>query len=249
MDIFSELSLVTWFAILGFAFLSGFVHGATGMAGGILMTTMLSHVIGIKDSVIVMTAALVISHSSRVVIYRQHTDWQLVKKVLFFGWPAIVLGAIIFSYLNDKVIASVFALFLISSFPIKNWANRNKLKTGPRLLAAASSVWGILAGNVIGPSFFLAPFLLGVGINRLVFVGTLASITLIMNLTKLAVFGTTDLLNGTWLALGGIIGCCSIPGNWLGKKVLHALTDEIHRKIIDIFTILMILNFSYLAIS
>ncbi|MEM9056633.1 MAG: hypothetical protein AAGD86_04100, partial [Pseudomonadota bacterium] len=119
----------------------------------------------------------------------------------------------------------------------------------PRLLAGASAVWGLLAGNVIGPGFFLAPFLLGTGMNRLTFVGTLATVTLAMNAVKLAVFGATDLIGGPLVALGVGIGLISVPGNWLGRAVLRRMGDAGHRLAVDVLTVMMIANFLYLALS
>ena len=116
-------------------------------------------------------------------------------------------------------------------------------------MAAVSSVWGMLAGNVIGPGFFLAPFLLGTGMNRLTFVGTLATVTLVMNILKLSVFGATDLLNRELMFLGVVIGLITIPGNWLGRSVLKKMSDSHHRTIIDVLTVMMIVNFIYLAIK
>ena len=105
----------------------------------------------------------------------------------------------------------------------------------------------MLAGNVIGPAFFLAPFLLGTGMNRMTFVGTLASITLVMNVLKLTVFGATDLINAQMLLLGVLIGVMTIPGNWVGRSILRKMQDSDHRLIIDFLTVLMIANFIYLA--
>jgi uncharacterized membrane protein YfcA len=107
----------------------------------------------------------------------------------------------------------------------------------------------MLAGNVIGPAFFLAPFLLGTGMNRLAFVGTLASVTLVMNVLKLSVFGATDLINYELFLLGILIGVMTIPGNWVGRSILKRMQDREHRLIIDFLTVLMIVNFVYLAAS
>lgn len=83
--------------------------------------------------------------------------------------------------------------------------------------------------------------------NRLAFVGTLASITLVMNVLKLGVFGATDLINGQLLLLGALIGVMTVPGNWVGRSILKKMQDSDHRRIIDILTVLMIANFIYLA--
>ena len=174
---------------------------------------------------------------------------SIAGHVLLFGCPTIVGGAVIFSRISPTAVAIVFALFLVSSFPVKYWARRHELTTGPRLLAAASVVWGMLAGNVIGPGFFLAQFLLGTGMNRLTFVGTLATITLAMNVVKTSVFGATDLIDVELFIFGAAIGIITIPGNWVGRVILKRMKDSDHRVIIDFLTVLMILNFAYLAVT
>ncbi len=172
-----------------------------------------------------------------------------MRHVLLFGLPTVVLGSIVFGYLSPRVIALVFGSVLTISMPIKYWARSHSIKTGPKLLAGAAVVWGGLAGNVIGPGFFLAPFLLGTGMNRLAFVGTLATITLVMNIVKISVFGFTDLLTPELIILGIIAGLSTIPGNYLGQKVLRKMTDGFHEKIVDVMTIILVANFFYLAFT
>ena len=234
--------------ILFASFVTAILHGAIGMAGGVIMAAILAHFIGIKAAVPVMTCALIISHLSRAIIYFRDTDWKVAFRVLLFGCPTIIIGAVIFGIISPRTIAIIFAVFLIASFPIKYWARKKQITTGPKLLAGASMIWGMLAGNVIGPAFFLAPFLLGTGMNRMAFAGTLASITLVMNGLKLAVFGATDLISGELLLLGVLIGAMTVPGNWLGRSLLKRMQDSDHRLIIDILTVLMIANFIYLAV-
>jgi len=243
----ADLSLPLLAAVLFASFVTAVLHGAIGMAGGVIMAAILAHFIGIKAAVPVMTCALVLSHLSRAIMYFRDTDWKITFRVLLFGGPTIIVGALIFSAISPRTIAIIFAAFLFASFPIKYWARKNQIKTGPRLLAGASVIWGMLAGNVIGPAFFLAPFLLGTGMNRMAFVGTLASITLVMNVLKLTVFGATDLIDYELLSLGVLIGVMTIPGNWVGRSILRTMQDSDHRLIIDFLTILMIANFVYLA--
>lgn len=235
--------------IAALAFATGALHGATGMAGGVVMAAILAHLIGIKEAVPVMTCALIFSHSSRVLIYRQDTDWETVRLILFFSVPTILLGAYLFTIFSSLVVAVVFAVFLAMSLPIKYWAAQRRIRTNRRLLAGASMVWGVLAGNVIGPGFFLAPFLLGAGVNRLAFAGTLAFVTLVMNGLKLAVFGVSSLMTPQLLIMGVFIGIITIPGNWLGSNVLRKISDSGHRLVVDILTVGMVLNFIYLAYS
>ena len=236
-------------AIAVAALLTGILHGATGMAGGIVMAAILSHLIGIKAAVPAMTVALIFSHLSRAIIYAADTDWAVARRVLLFGCPTIILGALVFGRISATTVAIVFAVFLAASFPVRYWARRHQVTTGPKMLAAASAVWGMLAGNVIGPGFFLAPFLLGTGMNRLTYVGTLATVTLVMNVLKMMVFGATDLLDWELFVLGAFIGLISVPGNWFGRHILRGMKDSDHRVAIEVMTVLMILNFVYIAVN
>ncbi len=243
----ADLSLPLLAFVLFASFATAVLHGAIGMAGGVIMAALLAHFIGIKAAVPVMTCALVLSHLSRAIMYFRDTDWKIALHVLLWGCPTIIIGALIFGVISPRTIAVIFAAFLIASFPVKYWARANQIQTGPRMLAGASTIWGMLAGNVIGPAFFLAPFLLGTGMNRLAFVGTLASITLVMNVLKLTVFGATDLISYELFLLGALIGVMTIPGNWVGRSILKKMQDRDHRLIIDFLTVLMIVNFLYLA--
>lgn len=229
------------------AFVTAVLHGATGMAGGLIMAAILSHIIGVKAAIPVITCALLLSHSSRVYLYRHDAQWRVVGWVLLFSVPTIAIGSTIFTLLSPQTIALLMAAFLTLSFPIKYLARRHQMQTSPAVLATASSLWGLLAGNVVGPGFVLAPFLLGTGMNRLAFVGSLATIVLCMNAIKVTVFGVTELMTAPRFLLGLTIGIITIPGNWLGREILKKLTDHDHRRLIDSMTVLIIVNFVYLA--
>ena len=47
--------------------------------------------------------------------------------------------------------------------------------------------------------------------------------------------------------LGILIGIMTVPGNWMGRSILKKMQDSDHRLIIDFLTVLMIVNFLYLA--
>ncbi|WP_189398262.1 sulfite exporter TauE/SafE family protein [Arenicella chitinivorans] len=241
------------------AFVTAVVHGATGMAGGILLAAVLTHVVGIKNAIPLTTCALIISHSSRVWLHRHEIDWQSVRLVGLFAAPGILFGAWLFVGLSATTVALVMAAFLICSIPVKLWARRQNLQVSDVLLGLASSVWGVLAGNVIGPGFVLAPFLQGRRsqslrgqsrtLTRTEFVGTLACIVLGMNCIKLLVFSGTALLTFDGLWLGVALGLATIPGNWLGKTVLLRLNDDSHQHLINVMTILLSAYFFYQAAS
>ena len=73
LEIF-DLPASLLFLILLAGFLTGILHGATGMAGGIVMAAVLTQLIGIKAAFPVMTVTLIFSHASRVLLYAREAD-------------------------------------------------------------------------------------------------------------------------------------------------------------------------------
>lgn len=253
-----ELSLTLIAGLMMAAFVTAVVHGATGMAGGILLAAVLTQVVGIKNAIPLTTCALIISHSSRVWLHRHDIDWRTVQLVGVFAAPGILFGTWLFVGLSPTIVALVMGTFLVCSIPVKLWARRRNLEVSNPVLALASSAWGVLAGNVIGPGFVLAPFLQGRRsqtqqgqsklLSRTEFVGTLACIVLGMNCIKVLVFSSTALLNFDGLWLGLALGLATIPGNWLGKNLLLRLTDGAHRHLINIMTVILSAYFFYQAV-
>ena len=94
----------------------------------------------------------------------------------------------------------------------------------------------------------LVPFLLGYGLTKEAFVATLASIAFLTNVTRVGVFGTTNLLDGQFLLLGIYVGLLTIPGNMIGRSILRRLTNDRHALIVEIFTIIGALNFFWMAL-
>ena len=94
--------------IIAVAFFAGIVHGAIGMVGGLIMTGVIAHFIGIKSTVPVITCALIISHLSRGYMLRKDIDFWAVRHVLLFGLPTVIAGSVFFGYLSPRVIALIF---------------------------------------------------------------------------------------------------------------------------------------------
>ena len=75
IDFFQQtIGIDTVLVILAIALLTSAVHGATGVAGGFLLSAAIAPIIGIKPIVPVISVALLISHSSRVILNAKHFD-------------------------------------------------------------------------------------------------------------------------------------------------------------------------------
>ncbi|WP_308916627.1 sulfite exporter TauE/SafE family protein [Jannaschia sp. LMIT008] len=236
-------------AVLVAAFVTSVVHGGTGIGGGFLMAIVLVPLIGVKPVVPVMAVALTISGVARVFLNRDALDWSAYGYVMVSAAPCVVFGAFVYAWLDATAVAFVLSLTILAFVPLRHWAARRSIQAGPRALAGAGSVYGVISGASLGAGMLLIPFLTGYGLTRRQFVGTLAAIALTMNVTRMAVYGGTDLLGDGWLELGILCGLATLPGNWVGQKVLRGMGEGRHALAVDALTIFGGLNLLRIALS
>ena len=231
------------------ALVTAAIHGATGIAGGFLMAAILANVIGAKATVPVMSVALLISHTSRALLNAREFNARAFGIVALAAVPATVVVAYLYVGMSSPLVALVLGLILLGAIGMRRWARSRAIRAGPKLLATAGFGYGVLSGASIGPGLFLSPFLLGFGLGREAFVATLAVIALMSNVLRVGVFGTTGLLplDLSVLALG--IGLVTVPGNWIGRTALRAMSDERHAALVDLFCLVGALNFFWLAFA
>ncbi len=223
------------------------IHGATGVAGGFLMAAAIAPIIGVKAVVPVMSVALLISHSARALLNMRDFDRAVFFAIALPAAPCIIVVAILYGRMSSAAIAVVLGVVILASIPLRRWAQTHEMRTTRPALHAAGAVYGGLSGAAIGPGMLLVPFMLGYGLSKEAFVATLAVIALATNITRVSVFGGTELLGGSFLLLGLLVGLVTIPGNWIGRSVLRRMTNERHGGFVDVLTVLGALNFFWLA--
>ncbi|HSG94462.1 MAG TPA: sulfite exporter TauE/SafE family protein [Afifellaceae bacterium] len=244
---FAEIGVSTFLVILLAGLVTSAIHGASGVAGGFLMAAAIAPLIGVRPVLPVLSVALLVSHSARALLNIGDFDRKAFAAIIVSSIPAIVLAAIAYSRLSTTVIAVVFAVVIVLSIPLRRIAMSRNIKATEKTLTGAGAVYGLISGLAVGPGMLLVPFLLGYGLSRQAFVATLAVIALTTNITRVAVFGGTQLLDWNYLALGLAVGLVTIPGNWLGRWLLRRMTNEGHAGIVDILTVIGAMNFVWLA--
>lgn len=247
LTIITDLGLPMMLAIGVAALVTSAIHGATGVAGGFLMTAVLAGLIGVKPVVPIMSVALLISHSSRMFLNRQNFKADVFWAVVLPATPCIILAAWLYGKMSSSMLAIVLGLVVLFSIPLRRWASSRQIKTTKKSLMGVGAVYGALSGASIGSGMLLIPFMLGYGLSRQAFVGTLAAIALTTNVTRVSVFSTTQLLDTQYLLLGVYVGLVTIPGNMIGRYVLRKITDGRHAFAVDVLTVLGGINFLWLA--
>jgi uncharacterized protein len=245
--VFAEFSTTSLILVALAALATSAIHGATGVAGGLLLSAAIASIIGVKPVVPMLSIALLISHGSRALLNLKDFDRTVYLAVALPAIPCIIAGAFIYGRLTSAAIAILLATVILVSIPIRRWAQSRAIKANVATLSGIGVVYGGLSGASIGPGMLLIPFVLGYGLRKGAFVATLAVIALTTNVVRLTVFGGTSLLEPHVILLGVLVGLLTVPGNWIGRLMMTRMSLALHIGLVDILTVLGGLNFLWLA--
>lgn len=244
-----QLGWPTILLICGVSLITSSIHGATGVAGGFLLSAAIAPIIGVKPIVPVISVALLISHTTRALLNYRDFDRRAFLFIAAPAVPCIILVASLYGQMSASLIAAFLGFVILLSSPVRHWAKSREIKVGKFGLSGVGIIYGGLSGASIGPGMLLVPFMLGYGLTKEAFVATLAVIALVTNITRVTVFGGTDLLLGGYISIGILVGLMTIPGNWFGRTILRRMSNKGHGSFVDVLSVLGALNFFWLAIK
>ena len=255
-------------AVLGLvvvaALVTSVIHGATGIAGGFLMAAILAQCIDVRAVVPVMSIALLISHSTRVILNAAAFERRVFATIMVWALPGILATAIIYGRLSSVQISFLLGVIVLISVPIRYGIARWRVPATRWAARGAAIVYGLLAGVSVGPGMVLIPFMSAAApqpattaatsvatagtLHRTAIVATLAGIALATNLVRSSIYGATALLDPPYLQLGLLVGILTIPGNGIGRLMLQRMTNQHHTRLVEALTVLGGLNFLRLAL-
>lgn len=228
------------------AFVTSAIHGATGVAGGFLMSAVFAPIIGVHAVVPVMSAMMLVSHSSRSLLNVRNISWRAFTIVSITSVPFIAVAAYFYSGYSASFIGFLMGAIILSAIPLRRLKTRMG-QTSDTSLGVVGAAYGALSGASIGPGMLLTPFLLGYGLRKEAFVATLATIAFTTNVVRFSLFSATDLYTLPAIYLGVFAGLITIPGNWVGRAVLRKISTESHLIAVEIISALGAAQFFYLA--
>jgi len=234
-------------AVLLLTFCAAAIHNSVGVGGGFLVAILLAYLIGVKAVLPVLSVSLLISNVFRAMINFSDFDRDVYLAIVIPAIPFIAIGSFVYSYLPATGLAIFLGVVIMISIPIRRWAKAREIKATRKMLHGAGTLYGSFAGASIGPGPLLIPFILGYGLSPRAFVATMAAIALTTNVTRIAVFGSTPLLNESLIWFGVLMGLTTIPGSLLGRAILKRLSIARHALLVDILTIFAGLNFFWIA--
>lgn len=186
--------------------------------------------------VLALTAALhIMSNTSKVVLFRKGLDFKLILKV---GIPSIVfvlIGALLTTYIVSQVFEIVLAASLmVTSIVFFAWPHLNVKPTWTNSLIGGS-ISGFLAGFTGTGGAIRGLLLSAFQLQKNTFVSNSAFIDFGVDITRGIVYFSNGYFQNEYIYLLPVLLIISFLGTYIGKKILHRMSETFFRKIVLLF--------------
>jgi uncharacterized membrane protein YfcA len=209
------------------------IGGIAGYGTGALMPLVLVPIVGAEPVVPIIALAALFNNGSRIAAFRSHVDWKRAGLILLFSMPTCVLGAYGYTRLTGKGAMIVIGSMLAASVVLRRVLKSRGFALSGRGLAAASVGWGVLVGGTTGAGVMLLSMLMAAGLSGSAVVATDAAISAAMGAVKVATFGWAGAMTAKLVAVALVIGCATVPGAFIARRIVEHLPLHVHGAILD----------------
>jgi uncharacterized membrane protein YfcA len=212
------------------AFLASILSAVVGMAGGIvLLTVMLLYfepLIAIPLHGVIQLA----SNGSRSFIQRAHVRWDLVWRYGILLLPMAYAGLSVARALPPELARTLIGVFVLLATWRPRWLmlGTHPEQTQPRRrFVLLGGVMGFLQMNIGATGPLIAPFFLNLGLTRQALVGSKAAVQTLGHLSKILLFGAVGF---AYLEYGLLlVAMCTLVvlGTWIGSRLLERVNERV----------------------
>lgn len=212
------------------AFLASILSAVVGMAGGIvLLTVMLLYfepLIAIPLHGVIQLA----SNGSRTFIQRAHVRWDLVWRYGILLLPMAYAGLSVARTLSPELARTLIGVFVLLATWRPRWLmlGTHPEQTQPRRrFVLLGGVMGFLQMNIGATGPLIAPFFLNLGLTRQALVGSKAAVQTLGHLSKILLFGAVGF---AYLEYGLLlVAMCTLVvlGTWIGSRLLERVNERV----------------------
>jgi uncharacterized membrane protein YfcA len=211
------------------AFATSILSGMLGVAGGIILLSVLLLFLEPLVAIPLHGAVQLVSNSSRAWLQRKHVHPGIVWRFLLPLAPMGFLGLAFAQRLPARALEAAIGVFvlvvtwrpawlLFGTHPEQTHPTRRFLWLGV-VLGFLNTIIG-----VTGP--LLAAFFLNLGLARQAVVGTMAACQSLGHLAKIGVFGAAGFDFRAHLVLVACLSAAAVAGTWIGTRLLDRLDDR-----------------------
>ena len=228
-----ELTLAHYALVAGVALVASVIGGVAGYGPGLLMPPVLAPLIGAEAVIPLMAISGAMTNTSRIVAFWHDLDVRLAKLIVLFALPPCLIGAYGYTLLSGAGAALLLGTILIAVVPLRYWLIRHVGHLSSRGVALGATGYGFLIGGTAGTGIVLLSILLAAGLQGRAVIATDASISFVLTLTKVSVFQAAGALPASSWLFALLIGCSTLPGAFIAKRLTKNLSLRAHTYILD----------------
>ena len=231
MDFFDDISVATWLIALLGAISLGF--SKTGFPGLAMVNVLImAELFGAKASVGIIVPLLVVCDLTVYPLFRRYSSWKELMPLLPPTFAGLIAGYFLLDHIDESTARKGIGLIVLLMFALQ----LVRLRFGQALARLPKSVgfrWGsgmmigtsTIMANAAGPVFSI--YALVEKMTKETFLGLGARCFLLVNILKLPLVASLDLINAnslkiTLLVLPGIFG-----GIFIGRKIIQLIQQKL----------------------
>jgi len=173
------------------------------------------------------------TNTSRAVAFRHLIDFRRTLIVLEASVPTSALGAWGYTFLTSVGASIVIGGMLMASVPLRRLLKRHEVQVSDRGLGVVSVGYGVVVGGTVGSGIILLSLLMAAGLEGGAVIATDATISIVIGLIKIAVFGVACVVGAQVVAIALVIGVIAFPGAFLAKALVDRLPIHMHTALLD----------------
>jgi uncharacterized membrane protein YfcA len=237
------VTLLDLIVVGGTALGSSLLGSVAGTGGTLVLLPVLVPYFGIQDAIAIVTLANAGANLSRAVMYWPEVHRRVTAWFTLGSLPLTVLGTWLFTVTAPELLTRLLGVFLLGMVVWRHVYTIAPQKRGAIWFLPLGVGFGFLNGLVpsIGP--LMAPFFLAYGLVKGSYIGTDACITVIMQVTKLAVFKRAQVLSTDIMFYGALLIPLMFAGAFLGKLLVDRLPGWVFALIIEMTIIIAGVDF------
>lgn len=222
-----------WLLVLSIGLVAGTIGGLIGFGSSIMLMPALVFALGPKAAVPVMAIAGLMANASRVAVWWREVDWKAALTYASTAVPAAAVGAMTLVRLDAQKVEMALGAFLLAMIPIRRWLLSRGFKIELWHLAIVGAAIGFLSGIVATVGPINTPFFLAYGLTKGPYISTEALGSAFVGVSKAVIFRTFDALPADVIAAGLMVGGSVTVGSWLSKRLMHRVSTEQFRGLMD----------------
>lgn len=225
----SFAALEKYSLFLALAFISEIIGTVTGFGSSILFVPLASLFFDFKTVLGITAVFHVFSNLSKITLFRKGVSKEIVLKLGVFAVVFVSIGAVLTAYLPTDLLALIMniALILLALFLLLN--GDKQLKRTNRNLYLGGILSGLLAGVAGTGGAIRGLTLAAFQLPKDMLIATSAVIDLGVDLSRAGIYLWHDYLDEEYFILIPSLIVIGFLGSWLGKKILHYVSEKLFR--------------------